>query len=95
MAEFFATVLGPDTARLVKRLRRVERVLARIHDMDMAMQPLAHEGPQPPRALAVYLRQQREQDLARVDKLWRRFAAPALHDRVQHELATAREKANV
>jgi CHAD domain-containing protein len=95
LAGFFAPVLGPDTARLVKRLRRVERVLARIHDVDMAGQHLAHEGPLPPRALAVYLEQQREQNLAKVDKLWRRFAAPALHDRVQRELASARGRTNV
>jgi len=94
LAGFFVPVLGPDATRLVKRLRRVERVLARIHDVDMAMQHLAHEGPLPPRALAIYLRQQREQNLARVDKLWRRFTDTALHDRVQKELAAARDRAD-
>ncbi|MGH9594739.1 MAG: CHAD domain-containing protein, partial [Bryobacteraceae bacterium] len=91
LAEFFAPVLGADTARLVKRLRRVERVLARVHDMDMAAQHLAREGPLPPQALAIYLEQQREQNLEKLDKVWRRFAAPALHQRVEHELASARQ----
>jgi CHAD domain-containing protein len=92
LAESFAPVLGADTARLAKRLHLVERVLGRIHDVDMGMQHLAHEGPLPPRALAVYLQQQRSQNLGRLDKVWRRFAAPALQERVQHELASARDK---
>jgi len=94
LAEFFGPVLGPDTARLAKRLRRVERVAAQIHDVDMAMQHLAHEGPLPPRALAIYLRQQREQNMEKLDKVWRRFAADPLHERVHHELAAMRDKSN-
>ena len=94
LAEFFAPVLGADTARLVRRLRRVERVVALIHDLDMGMQHLAHEGPLPPRALAIYLQQQREQNLEKLDKMWRRFAAAPLHERVHHELAAMRDESN-
>ena len=94
LAEFFGPVLGADTARLVKRLRRVERVVARIHDVDMGMQHLAHEGPLPPRALAIYLRQQREQNLEKLDKVWRRFADTPLQQRVHHELAAMRTETN-
>jgi CHAD domain-containing protein len=94
LAEFFAPVLGADTAKLVKRMRRVERMVARIHDLDMGMQHLAHEGPLPPRALAIYLQQQREQNLGKLDKVWRRFAATPLQQRVHHELASPRDDSN-
>ena len=94
LAEFFASVLGANTAKLVKRMRRVERVLGRIHDVDMGLQHLARKGPPPPPALAAYLQQQREQSLGRLDKVWRRFADHALQQRVHHELAAARDESN-
>jgi CHAD domain-containing protein len=84
-AEFFAPVLGINTARLAKQLHRVERVLGRIHDVDMAMEHLAHEGPRPPRLLVVYLEQQRAQGLKKLDKVWRRLEDPALK-RSLHDL---------
>jgi CHAD domain-containing protein len=75
LAEFFGPLLGPDTVKLAKRMHAVERVLGRIHDIDLGMQHLTREGPLPPRAIAVYLQQQRERNLAALDKEWRRFAA--------------------
>ncbi|HVM62558.1 MAG TPA: CHAD domain-containing protein [Verrucomicrobiae bacterium] len=75
LAEFFGPMLGPDTVKLAKRLHGVERVLGRIHDIDLGMEHLTREGPLPPRAIAVYLQQQREQCLAALQKEWRRFAA--------------------
>jgi len=89
LAEFFASVLGPSTAKLAKRLHQVERVLGRIHDLDMGMEHLTREGPLPPRVLADYLAQQRERSLGELDKVWRRLADPALQDRVRQELAAA------
>jgi CHAD domain-containing protein len=91
LAEFFAPVLGAATAKLAKRLHQVERVLGGIHDVDMGMEHLAHEGPLPPRALVADLEQQREQNLSKLDKVWRRLTDPALRDRVQQELATAQK----
>jgi CHAD domain-containing protein len=75
LAEFFGPVLGPDTVRLAKRLHRVERVLGKIHDIDLGMEHLTREGPLPPRSIAVYLQRQRELNLAALDKEWRRFEA--------------------
>jgi len=91
LAEFFAPVLGASTAKLAKRLHQVERVLGSIHDVDMGMEHLTREGPLPPRALAEHLAQQREQNLKKLDRVWRRLADPALQDRVQQELATAQQ----
>jgi CHAD domain-containing protein len=73
LAEFFGAVLGPDTVKLAKRLRGVERVIARIHDIDLGMEHLTREGPLPPRAIGVYLQQQRDRNLAALDKEWHRF----------------------
>ncbi len=73
LAEFLGSVLGPDTVKLAKRLRGVERVLARIHDIDLGMEHLTRQGPLPPRAIAVYLAQQRERNLAALEEEWRRF----------------------
>jgi exopolyphosphatase/guanosine-5'-triphosphate,3'-diphosphate pyrophosphatase len=89
LAEFFAAVLGANTAKLGSRLHQVERVLGRIHDLDMGMEHLTREGPLPPRALADHLTQQRERSLRELDKVWRRVADPALQDRVQQELFAA------
>jgi CHAD domain-containing protein len=89
LAEFFAPVLGDSTAKLAKRLHQVERVLGRIHDVDMGMEHLTREGPLPPRALADHLTRQREQSLRELDKVWRRVADPVLRDRVKEELAAA------
>jgi CHAD domain-containing protein len=75
LAEFFGPVLGPDTVKLAKRMHAVERVLGRIHDIDLGMEHLTREGPLPPRAIAMYLQQQRERNLSALDKEWRRFAA--------------------
>jgi CHAD domain-containing protein len=72
LAEFFGPVLGLDTVKLAKRLHGVERVLGRIHDIDLWKEHLTREGPMPPRAIGVYLEQQREQLLAALDKQWRR-----------------------
>jgi len=89
LSEFFNPVLGINVAELTTRLRRVEHVLGRIHDLDMAVEHLAHEGPTPPRALALYVEQQRAENLDKLDKTWRRLADPALQKRVQYELDTA------
>jgi CHAD domain-containing protein len=89
LADFFAPVLGINTARLAKQLRRVQRVLGRIHDVDMAMDHLAHEGPRPPRALLAYLEQQRAQGLKKLHKVWRRLEDPALERAIQREWASA------
>jgi CHAD domain-containing protein len=75
LAEFFGPVLGPDTVKLAKRMHAVERVLGTIHDIDLGMEHLTREGPLPPRAIAMYLQQQRERNLSALDKEWRRFAA--------------------
>ncbi|HTS16926.1 MAG TPA: CHAD domain-containing protein [Verrucomicrobiae bacterium] len=75
LAEFFGPVLGPEAVKLARRLRDVERVLGRIHDIDLGMEHLTREGPLPPRAIAVYLAQERERNLAALEKEWRRFAA--------------------
>lgn len=94
LAEFFNPVLGVSTGKLAKRLRQTEHVLGRIHDLDMATGHLAHEGPTPPRALGLYLEQQRSENLDRLDKVWQRLADPVLRKRVQEELDAARSAAN-
>jgi len=73
LAEFFGSVLGPDTVKLAKRMHAVERVLGKIHDIDLGMEHLTREGPLPPRAIGVYLQRQRERNLAVLEKEWRRF----------------------
>ena len=90
LAEFFSPVLGVNTAKLTKRLRQTERVLGRIHDLDMATGHLAHEGPTPPRALALYLEQERTENLEKLNQTWRRLADPILQKHVQQELDAAR-----
>jgi triphosphatase len=89
LAEFFNPVLGANTTKLTKRLRQTEQVLGRIHDLDMATEHLAHEGPTPPRALALYLVRQRAECLKKLDKIWCRLADPVLRKRIQRELDTA------
>ena len=74
LSEFFAPVLGANTAKLARRLRKVERVLGRIHDIDMGIVHLSHEGPPPPRLFAAYLEEQRNQNLQQLDTVWRRLA---------------------
>jgi CHAD domain-containing protein len=88
-AEFFAPALGINTARLAKQLHRVERVLGRIHDVDMAMEHLAHEGPRSPRPLVAYLEQQRAHRLKKLRKIWQRLEDPALERAVHREWASA------
>jgi CHAD domain-containing protein len=87
LTEFFGPVLGASTPKLTKRLHQVERVLGRIHDVDMGMVHLMREGPLPPRAIAMHLEQQREQNLRKLDKVWRRLTDPALQGQVKLELA--------
>ena len=91
LAEFFGPVLGASTPKLTKRLHQVERVLGRIHDVDMGMVHLTREGPLPPRAITVHLEQQREQNLRKLDKVWRRLTDPALQACVKQELAAAQQ----
>lgn len=95
VAEFFAPALGVATAKLAKRLHKVERVLGWIHDVTMGMEHLTHEGPPPPRAIAVHLEQQSEQSRRKLDKAWRRLTEPALQKRVQRELASMRNGMNL
>ena len=90
LGEFFSPILGVHAAELTRRLRQTERVLGRIHDLDMAMGHLAHEGPTPPRALALYLERERTQSLEKLEKAWRRLADVPLQKRVQQELDAAR-----
>jgi CHAD domain-containing protein len=90
LAEFFNPVLGTNTAKLTKRLRQIEQVLGRSHDLDMAMEHLAHEGPTPPRVLARYLEQQRAECLEKLDKIWRQLVDPVLQKQLRHELDAAR-----
>ena len=90
LAEFFSPILGVNTVKLKKRLRQTEQVLGRIHDLDMATEHLAHEGPTPPRALVLYLEQQRTECLKKLDKIWGRLADPVLQAQVEQELDAAR-----
>ena len=90
LSEFFAPVLGAGTVRLAKQLHRAEQVLGRIHDLDLGMEQLARDGPAPPRAIAVYLQQQREQALEKLDKCWSRLADAVLQKHVHRELTAAR-----
>jgi len=75
LAEFFGPVLGADTVRLAKRLHRVERVLGRIHDIDLGMELLTRGGPLPPPAIAGFLQRLRDRNFRELNKQWRRFAA--------------------
>ena len=89
LAEFFNPVLGTNTTKLAKRLRQIEQVLGRIHDLDMATEHLTHEGPTPPRALALYLVQQRAECLKKLDRIWHRLADPVLQKQVRQGLDAA------
>jgi len=93
LAEYFAPVLGSHTAKLAKRLRKVERVLGRVHDVDVALQQLKRGGPVPPRAIVIYLEQQRQQNLGKLNKIWHRLATTMLQAHVDREpLATGASK---
>jgi len=56
----------------------------------MSLNHLTHEGPTPPRALALYLERERTLNLEKLEKSWQRLANPSLQKRVQQELDAAR-----
>jgi CHAD domain-containing protein len=84
-AEFFTPVLGASTAKLARRLRQVERVLGCIHDVDVALAQLQRGGPVPPRAIVVYLEQQRQQNLRKLNKAWHRLTTTMLRAHAHRE----------
>ncbi len=72
VGEFFAPLLDPDERKLTQRLHEVEQVLARIHDIDVALQEFIPEGPAAPRALVQQLNKKRQQAVKDIDRNWKR-----------------------
>ncbi len=73
LGEFFSPVLGPPVDKLTRRIHAVERSLGKIHDIDVGLARIAHEGPSPPRRLAEHLGERRTAFQARLKKDWRRL----------------------
>jgi CHAD domain-containing protein len=71
--EFFGPVWGEPLIRFTQRVHAVEQALAKIHDIDVGLQRLPHDGPTPPRALANLLRQQRQAQAQKLEAAWKRF----------------------
>jgi CHAD domain-containing protein len=90
--EFFGPVLGPATQQLTKRLHAVERVLARAHDLDVALARL-HEGVSPPRKLVILLQARRAAAQLEIEPTWRRLAERRFQRRVRRELKAWRRAA--
>ena len=73
VGEFFAPFLDPGEQRLTKRLHEAEQVLARIHDIDIALEEFLPEGPDAPRVLVKQLQKQRRQALQELERSWKRL----------------------
>jgi CHAD domain-containing protein len=73
LGEFFAPAFGQPFDELTRRIRAAERALGKIHDADVGLTLTLREGPPPPRLLLQYLAQRRCDQLAKVDKEWRRL----------------------
>ena len=72
--------------KLTRRVRAVEQILARIHDVDMGLARVQSEGPPPPRLLVEHLHRSRQEALAQTEQAWQRLEQPAMQRRVRQEL---------
>ncbi len=70
--EFFEPVLDEPLIRLRRRIRKTEQTLARIHDLDMALDHLRAQGITP-RALIRSLQQQRRQRMRDIEPAWKKL----------------------
>lgn len=70
VGEFFAELLTKKEQRRARRLRRVEKLLGRVHDIQMALEHHLPGGPTAPRALTRLLRREQMQLLDQVEALW-------------------------
>ena len=73
VGEFFAPVLDPGERKLTERLHEAEQVLARVHDIDIALEQFLPEGAPAPRALVQQLRKRRQQALGDIAGVWKRL----------------------
>ncbi|MDW8343352.1 MAG: CHAD domain-containing protein [Verrucomicrobiae bacterium] len=70
VGEFFAEILPKKEMRRARRLRQVEKLLGRVHDIQMALEHHLPSGPTAPRAVKRLLRREQMQLLDQVDALW-------------------------
>lgn len=70
VGEFFADLLPRKEQRRARRLRRVEKLLGRVHDIQMALEHHLPGGPTVPRALTRLLRHEQTRLLDQVEELW-------------------------
>jgi CHAD domain-containing protein len=75
VGEFFASLLDPRERKLTERLHEAEQILARIHDIDVALEEFLPEGSPAPRALVQQLRKQRQQALKNFARSWKRLGS--------------------
>jgi CHAD domain-containing protein len=73
VGEFFASLLDLGDHKLTERLHETEQILARIHDIDVALEKFLPEGPAAPRALVQQLCKQRQQTLKSFSRTWKRL----------------------
>lgn len=73
LGEFFACLLDPGEQKLTRRLHDVEQALARIHDIDVALELFLPEGPPAPNALVRQLSKQRQEFLEDFARSWKRL----------------------
>ena len=73
VGEFFAPLLGPGEQRVTRRLHDAEQVLARIHDIDVALEEFLPEGLPAPRALTRQLVKRRQEALGDLARSWKRL----------------------
>jgi len=75
VGEFFAPLLDPGDRKLTQRLHEVEQDLARIHDIDIALEEFLPEGPTSPRALVQQLLKRRQRALDDIARAWKRLGS--------------------
>lgn len=77
LADLLLPVLGPGAGFLILRLRRVERRLGRIHDLDVALDRAKALGRRCPAALGSVLRKRRRKQVRAFRREWDLLTAPA------------------
>lgn len=88
LGEFFGPVLGNSADKLTRRLHRVEKPLAAMHDLDVGLALLRQSGPAAPRAFVDLVATRREAQRSRIEPAWQQLVK--LQKKARRELRAAR-----